>query len=217
MMRPLLISAGICALVCLAAIATPGIFGDAITSQDRATAAELSRQVMEMGRQYGYPAPEVEAMAYQYSLANPAVAEAVEDLRYGMTRADGWRSMLFVALGTAFLALGMARPDKRRLAVAGIGVLVLTDLYGVDKRYVSHDSFVADAGFTDPAAAPINPDRIDRAILADTAIYRVMDVPGFWQARRSYFHHMIGGYHAAKLNRYEDLIQRRLNPAIHYG
>jgi len=214
MMRPLLVSAGICAVVCLAAIAAPGMFGDAITGQDRATADELSRQVMEMGRQYGYPAPEVESMAYQYSLSNPAVAGVVEDLRYGMTRADGWRSLLFVALGAAFLALGTVRPARRRLAVAGIGVLVLADLYGVDKRYLSHDSFVADDS---ASAAPIVADDADRAILADTAQYRVMDIPGFWQARRSYFHHMVGGYHAAKLNRYEDLIQRRLNPAIHYG
>ena len=170
-----------------------------------------------MGRQYGYPAPEVEAMAYQYSLSNPATAEAVESLRYGMTRADGWRSLLLVALGASFIALGIARPARRRIAVAGVGVLVLLDLYGVDKRYLSHDSFVADAGFSTPGASPIAPDEVDRAILADTAQYRVMDIPGFWQARRSYFHHTVGGYHAAKLNRYEDLIQRRLNPAIHYG
>jgi hypothetical protein len=61
-------------------------------------------------------------------------------------------------------------------------------------------------------------DDIDRAILADTAqSYRVMDIPGFTQANRSYFHKMIGGYHAAKLNRFEDIIQRQLTPVLSYG
>jgi hypothetical protein len=61
-------------------------------------------------------------------------------------------------------------------------------------------------------------DDIDRSILADTAqSYRVMDIPGFTQANRSYFHKMIGGYHAAKLNRFEDIIQRQLTPVLSYG
>lgn len=211
--RPLLWSGGICVGICLIAMVAPEIFGSAITEQDRATSEQLCAQVMEMGRQYGYPAPQVEAMAYQYSISNPEVASAVEQLRYGLTRADGWRSLIFVVLASAFVALWLARPSRRRVALAGIGVLVLCDLYGVDKRYVAHDSFVA-ATAENP---DLTPDEIDRSILADTTQYRVMDIPGFWQPRRSYFHHMVGGYHAAKLNRYEDLIQRRLNPAVRYG
>jgi hypothetical protein len=62
------------------------------------------------------------------------------------------------------------------------------------------------------------PDDIDKAILADTAqSYRVIDIPGFTQANRSYFHKMIGGYHAAKLNRFEDIIQRQLSPVLSFG
>lgn len=61
-------------------------------------------------------------------------------------------------------------------------------------------------------------DDIDRAIMTDTsAHYRVLDIPGFDLPDRSYYHKMIGGYHAAKLNRYEDLIQRRLRPVLALG
>lgn len=206
-------SAGVCGAVCLLAVVAPGIFGDAITSQDRAQATELARQVTQMGLSYGYPEAEVQAMAYQYSLSNPANVEAITDLRYGMVRADGWRSLIFVALATGMIMLYGVAPKRRRVAVAGMAALILFDLYGVDKRYVSTDSFVA---VTDDNPDFV-PDEIDRLILQDTTQYRVMDVPGFWQPDRSYFHHTVGGYHAAKLNRYEDLIQRMLNPAVQLG
>lgn len=211
--RPILISGGVCAAVCLLAALVPSAFGDAITSMDRAQTAQISAQIAQMGIDYGYSPADAQAMAYQYSLSNPEVAAAVEDLRYDMVRADGWRSLLFVALALAFVALFAAKPTGRKVALAGIGALVLFDLYGVDKRYVSHDSFVAQA-----ADAPmIEPDEIDRRILADTSTYRVMDIPGFGQPRRSYFHHMVGGYHAAKLNRYEDMIQHHLSAVQRFG
>lgn len=206
-------SAGICGAVCLLAIVAPGVFGDAITSNDRAQATELARQVTQMGLAYGYPESEVQAMAYQYSLSNPANVEAITSLRHGMVRADAWRSLIFVALAAGLIVLYGVAPRRRRVAIAGMAALVLFDLYGVDKRYVSTDSFVPVT-----ASEPFfSPDEIDRLILQDTTQYRVMDVPGFWRPDRSYFHHMVGGYHAAKLNRYEDLIQRMLNPAVQLG
>ena len=64
----------------------------------------------------------------------------------------------------------------------------------------------------------IEADAIDRAILADTAgHYRVLDIPGFFDARRSYFHSMLGGYHAAKLSRYDDIIGERMLPLLSVG
>lgn len=204
---------GICIIIALAAWLAPSIFGDAVTSADKARAAEISRQVSLMAQQYGYSTAEIQQVAYEYSLSNPENVSAIETLRYGLVKDDAMRSLIFLVLGALTLMLAMQGKISRKWAVAAAGLLVLIDLYGVDKRYVSHSSFVA----ADSTAPDFVPDAIDNAILQDTAYYRVMDIPGFWEADRSYFHHTIGGYHAAKLNRYEDLIQRILSPAVQAG
>lgn len=215
MMRPLIISFGLPLLVCLVAAAAPSVFGSAITEQDRATSEAIQQQIIEMGRQYGATSAQIQEAAYGYSLSNPANVEAVEQLRYGLVRDDALRSALFLAIGFGLLVLMIRGRLRQGVAVGLLGTAVLVDLYGADKRYVSHSSFCTPEV---AASDAFEPDAIDRAILADTtAGYRVMDIPGFNSPQRSYHHHMLGGYHAAKLNRYEDLIQRRLVPVQHYG
>ena len=216
MMRPLLISFGLPLLVCLVAAAVPSVFGGVITEQDRATSEAIQQQLIEMGRQYGATPAQIQEATYGYSLSNPANVEIIEQLRYGLVRADALRSALFLAIGGALLALMLRGSLRQGVAVGLVAAAVLVDLYGADKRYVSHSSFCAPGV---AAADAFAPDAIDNAIKADagTGPYRVMDIPGFNSPQRSYHHSMIGGYHAAKLNRYEDLIQRRLAAVQHYG
>lgn len=214
--KPLLIGFGIPALVSLLAMVAPSVFGDTITETDRAYAEQVQQQVVDYGRRSGASDEQISQLVYQFSLSNRANIDAISSLRLGMVRADGLRSLFIILLGAGFLALFMTGKSKRALAIAGIGAVVVFDLYGVDKRYVSHSSF----GPADTSNGEITftPDAIDNAILADTTShYRVLDIPGFNSADRSYFHKTLGGYHAAKLNRYEDMIQRRLYPVVHYG
>ena len=79
-------------------------------------------------------------------------------------------------------------------------------MYSVNKRYLSYDSFTRPMEQTQFAMRPV-----DKIIKQDTAMnYRVLDIPNFTAAMPSYFHKCVGGYHAAKLSRYQDLMSRHL-------
>lgn len=155
-----------------------------------------------------YSEQEQRSVMLELEAEHSKTTDAAAEIRLGMVRSDSMRSLFFVLFG-ALVLLGYAYGRLRRwAALTAVGGMVLVDLYVVDKRYINAASFtsVIDTAYADPYA----PDEVDKEILKDTdPDYRVADLTNFGDARRSYHHKMLGGYHAAKLSRVNDLLTRQ--------
>ena len=144
---------------------------------------------------------------------NEQLIRALQDDRRGLLRADAFRSLIFILLTAGVFFAAWKRKLKALPAMAVIGVLLLVDLWGVDKRYLNKDHFVTERNFD----AQFNPRPVDNAIHKDTDLsYRVLDlsVNTFNDAIVSYHHKTVGGYSPAKLQRYQDLIDFHIAPEM---
>lgn len=157
----------------------------------------------------------VAMLSQQFGDANIAdkMVQALLEDRASIASADAWRSFFIVILVFAVLWAYLKNKTSATVLVLVLGTITLVDLWSVDKRYLNDSIFVESSA--NPKSIPMR--EVDQLIQMDKGLhYRVLDLTTnpFSDAKTSYHHKSLGGYHAAKLMRFQELLDNQFNGAI---
>lgn len=147
------------------------------------------------------------------SFANEIGNALIKD-RISVARADAFRSLAFILVAAGLIWLILKKKISQQTGFMVLTLVILTDVWGIDKRYLNDRSFV-DA---DMMASQFEPRSVDKLVKADKSLdYRVFDLSRsnpLGDATPSIFHKSIGGRHSARLQRYQEMLDRQFNNTI---